>query len=112
MTVSRDERLAELHRQLDEIVRPLAKCPSAAADESEVRAARLYRAAFLQSGLSGRGAAERMKRDERSHRDYMSGARAVPIDAVLRLPRAARVAFVREFVATEEEAPESQLRSA
>lgn len=106
-----EERLEQLHAELDRLTRPLAKC-SPSIDPQEAQAARLYQVAFHASGLSGRAAAERIQRDERMHREYLRGSRAVPLDCVLRLPKSARHAFLREWLALEKEldseSPESQ----
>lgn len=81
------DRLAELSRT------GLAKCRSPSLEEvSQNRAAAAFHAGVEASGISQRAVARRLKRDERTLRDWQDGSRVVPAWAFCALPRQGQVA--------------------
>lgn len=96
--VDRDEQ-RRLREEVETLLRPPVKAaPRSHRELCEERAASLWEAAREASGMSLRQLADRVKRCERMVRDYGSGARSVPLDAVLMMPRDAQLALVRELL--------------
>lgn len=98
--------LAELRQQVAELEHPgLAKPKSPSLRElCDERAKVLFKVAFDASGLSQRQAALRLGVCERMVRDWLSGARVVPIWACLALPRDAHIALIRALLESLPEA--------
>jgi hypothetical protein len=85
-----------LREEVETLLRPPVKVrPSSVREQCEDRAAALWRAGLEASRMSNRQVADRVKRCERMVRDYATGARSVPLDAVLMMPRDAQLAIVR-----------------
>lgn len=108
---------ASLRRRLEQLQGPgLASTrPSTLRTQCEERAAESFRAGLEASGLSQRAVARRLRVDERIVRDYLSGARAVPLWALLALPRRGQLGAIRvelETVPQDDSAdPESSRRA-
>lgn len=83
-----------LREKLDELSRPrMAKCPAPSLEElSQNRAAAAFHAGVEASGMSQRALARRLRRDERTLRDWGDGSRVVPVWALCALPRDGQVA--------------------
>lgn len=93
---SADALLDELGARLRALESPpRAKPVSSLRNKCEERAAQTLEAGLTESGLSQRAFAKRVKLDERLIRDYLSGARAVPLWVLLALPRRGQLGAIR-----------------
>lgn len=93
------DEVRRLSEEVETLLRPPVKAhPRSHRELCEERAASLWETAREASGMSLRQTADRVKRCERMVRDYGSGARSVPLDAVLMMPRDAQLALVRELL--------------
>lgn len=94
---SPDSVLADLlGKQLDAlqgVVRP--KVLTSLRSRCEEHATTTFRAGLEASGLSQRGFAKRIGIDERLVRDYLSGARAVPLWVLHALPRRGQLGAIQ-----------------
>jgi hypothetical protein len=94
------QRVADLLAELERLRGPgVVKARPSFRSQCERRAAEAFRAAVDESELSSREVARRLAVDERSVRDWMSGARAVPGWAVCALPRDEQVSAFRALLA-------------
>lgn len=86
----------DLRRRLAALQGPtVAKVRSSLRARCEERAAETFRLGLEASGLSQRAFARRLGVCERIVRDYLSGARAVPVWALLALPRQGQIGAVQ-----------------
>jgi hypothetical protein len=98
--MSQARSLAELRAQVAALGKPLAKCEASSPRERcEDRAVAAFKVALEASALSQRAAARRLGICERIVRDYLSGARQIPVWAVAALPIDGQIAFARAFAA-------------
>ncbi len=98
------DRQQSLLRQLDALERPgLAKTlPQSLRERCEDRGSAAYSAGFEASAVPEAEMSRRVGVDRRVIRDWRSGARAVPLWAVLTLPREGRLAAIRVLLDAEE----------
>ena len=96
---SSDDRIAALHRELDQLSSPRLAKPVAPSfrDVCEQKARRALEIAVDQC-TSHREAARLLGLNERSLRDFLDGSRRVPAWLFYALPREARIAWVAELL--------------
>jgi hypothetical protein len=114
-----DHRLPALRAEIESLARPgLAKTqPQSLRERSENRGAEAYTAGFDASGMPEAVLARRVGVDRRVIRDWRSGARAVPLWAIVALPHDGRLAALKVLVdqtasSADDEEVDSALRSA
>jgi hypothetical protein len=92
----------------------LAKCvPQGIEERSQERAAQAFAAGVAASGESQRSLARRLRRDERTIRDWRDGTRVVPTWALIAMPRDGALAALRVLTeAVPEEEDEDQFQVA
>ncbi|HEU4619517.1 MAG TPA: hypothetical protein VFV10_15880 [Gammaproteobacteria bacterium] len=103
----------ELRQRLAAMQGPtIAKASPSLRTRSEERAVEIIRLGLEASELSQRGYGRRLTVCERIVRDYLSGARAVPLWALIALPRKGQLAAVRALLeaipAESEDDPDSR----
>ena len=95
------DRVAALLGELEKLGRPgLAKTRPSQRDIFKARAAEAFDSIETGEELSQRELARQAGVDERTLRDWRTGARTVPLWAVFALPRDERLAVVRAVVRT------------
>jgi len=95
-------RLEDLRAELERLERPsLAKTgPKSARERWEDQCARAYAAGFDASAVPEAEIARRAGVDRRVVRDWRSGSRAVPMWAIVALPRDGQVAALKVLVSS------------
>jgi hypothetical protein len=110
---SADSVLDELGAKLRALENPppRAKAVTSFREKCENRAAETMKAGLGASELAQRAFARRLGIDERLVRDYLSGARAVPLWVLLALPRSGQLGAIRAVLEgvppDDAESPES-----
>jgi hypothetical protein len=102
-------RAEELRAELERLTRPgLAKTlPQSLRERCEGRGAEAYTAGYNASAMPEAVLARRVGVDRRMIRDWRSGARAVPLWAILALPREGQLAALRVLLAQVDDVEES-----
>lgn len=94
-----DDRVAALHRELEELSRPrLAKPVAPSFRDLCEHKARLALERAVEACSSQREAARILGVNERSLRDFLDGSRRVPAWLFYALPRLAKVAYATELL--------------